>query len=201
MNEQLAQNFLDEIRNSFRNYKNLADKSFAQISDAEFFLAIDEESNSLATITKHLAGNFRSRWTDFLTSDGEKPERQRDLEFVSQDNETRESLIESWESGWLILFATVESLKPDDLSKTVTIRGQAHTVIEALNRAVTHCAYHVGQMVFLAKHFRSSEWQNLSVPRNRSNDFNRYLQTENSKELNRFEAVQSFAGKSPKEPQ
>ena len=198
MNQQLSHNYLDEMRSSFRNYKNLADKSFAQISDADFFRSLDAEDNSIATVTKHLAGNFRSRWTDFLTTDGEKPDRQRDSEFITTENETKENLLELWESGWQILFGSIESLGPEDLSKTVTIRGQAHTVVEALNRAVTHCAYHVGQIVFLAKHFRSSEWQTLSVPRNKSNDFNQYLQTGKGEQLNRFEAVEQFADESQK---
>ncbi len=200
MNEQLAQNYLNEVLNAFRNYKNLADKSFAQISEAEFFRSLDEESNSIATVTKHLAGNFRSRWTDFLTTDGEKPDRHRDAEFVTPENEAREDLIKLWESGWQILLSSIESLAPEDLAKTVTIRGQAHTVVEALNRSVTHCAYHVGQIVFLAKHFRSSEWQTLSVPRNKSNDFNQYLQTEKGEQLNRFDAVRKFADESQKKP-
>lgn len=198
MNQQLSQNYLDEMQSSFRNYKNLADKSFAQISDADFFRSLDAEDNSIATVAKHLAGNFRSRWTDFLTTDGEKPNRNRDSEFISEASETKEDLIKSWENGWSILFGSIQSLQPEDLSKTVTIRGQAHTVVEALNRALAHCAYHIGQIVFLAKYFRSSEWQTLSVPRNKSNDFNQYLQTENVEHLNRFDVVQQFADESQK---
>jgi hypothetical protein len=188
-------NYLTDLLASFRNYKSIADKSFAQISDVEFFRSLDAEANSIAVIAKHLGGNFRSRWTDFLTTDGEKSDRQRDLEFVTLENETREKIIEFWEDGWLILLNSVESLRPEDLSKTVVIRGQAHTVVEALNRALSHCAYHIGQIVFLAKHFRQSEWRSLSIPRNKSNDFNQFLQTEKSEALNRFDAPGEFTDK------
>ncbi len=115
-------NYLTDVTESFRNYKGLADKSFAQISDEEFFRSLDSEANSIGVIVKHLAGNFRSRWTDFLTTDGEKLDRQRDLEFVALENENREKIIEFWESGWLILLNSIESLSPADLSKTVLIR-------------------------------------------------------------------------------
>ncbi|MEP6923909.1 MAG: DUF1572 family protein [Pyrinomonadaceae bacterium] len=198
MDNPVMLNYLADVLASFRNYKSLADKSFAQVSDAEFFRSIDAEANSIAAITKHLAGNFRSRWTDFLTSDGEKPNRHRDLEFVTLENETRQNLLESWENGWMILLAAVESLAPEDLSKTVTIRNEEHTVIEALNRALSHCAYHVGQIILLAKHFRSNDWQTLSVPRNKSQEFNAFVKTrteETSERLDRFGALQEFNAK------
>lgn len=175
MNKSVSENYLNEILHSFRNYKTIAEKSFAQITDAEFFQALDAEANSVAIIVKHLAGNFRSRWTDFLTTDGEKPDRNRDAEFITAETETKKSLLEFWENGWLILLTSIESLTPTDLSKTVRIRGEAHTVVAALNRALAHCAYHVGQIVFLAKHFRSSDWRSLSIPRDQSEEFNQRL--------------------------
>ncbi len=146
-------------------------------------------------IVKHIGGNLISRWTDFLTTDGEKPTRNRDAEFEMIDD-SRPSIMQLWESGWRVLFANVEPLTADDFSKTVTIRGQPHTVIEAINRQLTHYAYHVGQIVFLAKHLRSSDWKTLSVPRNKSNDFNKFLQDRQeagAAEIGRFEAAEVFS--------
>jgi hypothetical protein len=171
----IEENYLQDAFRSFQNYKKLAEKSFAQISEEEFFRALDEESNSIATIVKHIAGNLRSRWTDFLTSDGEKPDRRRDSEFVAFEKETRDSLLEFWETGWRAPLSTIESLQPADLGKIVKIRGENHTVVEAVNRSIAHTAYHVGQIVFLAKHFRSADWQTLSIPRNKSAEYNRFL--------------------------
>lgn len=171
----IAENYLQDALKVFRNYKTLAEKSFAQISDEEFFRALDEESNSIAVIAKHIAGNLRSRWTDFLISDGEKPDRNRDAEFVAFENEMRESLTEFWELGWSAVFATLENLRAADLEKSVKIRGENHTVAEAINRSMTHTAYHVGQIVFLAKHWRAAEWRTLSIPRNKSAEYNRFL--------------------------
>ena len=179
MFEEIAENYLKDALEAFRSQKSLAEKSFAQISEEEFFRAIDEEANSIAMIVKHIGGNLRSRWTDFLITDGEKPDRNRDLEFITE-NDTRESLTQFWESGWQILFATLESLAPEDLSKTVKIRGEDHTVVKAINRALAHAAYHVGQIVLLAKHFRSSDWQTLSIPRNKSAQFNESLAKRNN---------------------
>ena len=159
---------------SFRNYKKLAERAIEQVSDEEFFNAIDTEANSIAVVVKHIAGNLRSRWSDFLTSDGEKPDRNRDTEFELIDD-TRESLMKSWDEGWQTLFDAIEPLTPDDFSKTITIRGQSHTVIEAINRQITHYSYHIGQIVLLAKHFRSTEWKTLSVPKIRSAEFNQFL--------------------------
>ncbi len=167
-------NYHADALTSFRNYKSLADRAIEQISDEEFFATIDEEANSVALIVKHIAGNLRSRWTDFLTSDGEKPGRHRDTEFeLLQD--TRESLMAYWEDGWQTLFNSIEPLTADDFEKQVTIRGEPHTVVEAINRQLTHYAYHTGQIVLLAKHFRSAEWKTLSVPKNRSAEFNQFL--------------------------
>jgi hypothetical protein len=167
-------NYHSDSLTSFRNYKKLAERAIEQVSDKEFFVAIDEEANSIALVVKHIAGNLRSRWTDFLTADGEKPDRYRDSEFAIIDD-TRESLMKFWESGWQALFDAIEPLTSDDFLRTVTIRGEPHTVVEAINRQLTHYAYHIGQIVLLAKHFRSSQWKTLSVPKNRSAEFNKFV--------------------------
>ncbi|MDQ4123930.1 MAG: DUF1572 domain-containing protein [Acidobacteriota bacterium] len=164
----IEENYLQESLKTFLTYKDLAEKSFSQVSDEEFFRALDEESNSIATVAKHIAGNLRSRWTDFLTTDGEKPDRNRDSEFVAFETETRETLLKFWETGWRAVLSTLESLQPADLQKTIKIRGEEHTVVKAITRSLTHMAYHVGQIVFLAKHFRASDWQTLSIPRRKS---------------------------------
>ena len=176
MSQSLAQHYLADAIKTFRDYKKLAERAFAQTSDEDFFKTIDEESNSIAVNIKHMAGNMLSRWTDFLTTDGEKPERDRDIEFVMLPGTTRDDMITYWEKGWQCVFDAVEPLGRDDLMRTVTIRGQDHTVIQALNRQLAHYAYHTGQIVFLAKHFKSSDWQSLSVPRNRSAEFNARIQ-------------------------
>jgi hypothetical protein len=151
----------------FKEMKGLAEKAIAQISDEDFLRIVVDESNSVATIVKHIAGNLRSRWTDFLSTDGEKPDRNRDGEFEAESEDTRRSLMMRWEASWKILFDTLNSLKESDLTKAVTIRGQEHKVVEAINRQLTHYGYHVGQIVFLAKFFASSNWQSLSIPRRR----------------------------------
>ena len=171
----IEENYLQDAFRNFQNYKKLAEKSFEQISDEEFFRTLNDESNSIATITKHIAGNLRSRWTEFLTADGEKPDRSRDTEFVAFENDTRKSLLEFWNAGWQAALSTMESLQPADLEKTVKIRGENHTVVEAINRSIAHTAYHVGQIVFLAKFLRDTDWQTLSIPRNRSADYNSFL--------------------------
>lgn len=171
----IEENYLRDALENFQNYKKLAEKSFEQISDEEFFRTLNDESNSIATIAKHIAGNLRSRWTEFLTADGEKPDRNRDSEFVAFENDTRKSLLEFWNAGWQAALSTMESLQPADLEKTVKIRGENHTVVEAINRSIAHTAYHVGQIVFLAKLLRDTDWQTLSIPHNRSADYNRFL--------------------------
>ncbi len=177
MNDQLlGQHYLDDALQRFRDYKQLAERAFAQISDEEFFRTLDEESNSIAINMKHMAGNMISRWTDFLTTDGEKPERNRDIEFVMLPDTTKDDMLAYWERGWQCVFDAVEPLKPEDLMRTIRVRGQDHTVVQAINRQLAHYAYHVGQIVFLAKHFKSSEWQSLSVPKNRSAEFNAQFQ-------------------------
>jgi Protein of unknown function (DUF1572) len=155
----------------FRYYKRLAERAMEQVGDEQLFSAIDPETNSIAVIIKHMAGNMRSRWTDFLTSDGEKPDRNRDDEFVAPP-ESRAALMDLWEAGWRCVFQALEPLKDDDLSRTVHIRGDAHSVMQAINRQVAHYANHVGQIVLLAKHFAQEQWQSLTIPRNRSAVFN-----------------------------
>ena len=172
MSEAITNEYLKDAIGSFKAYKKLADKAIQQVSDRELFVTLDEEANSIAVVMKHMAGNMLSRWTNFLTSDGEKPDRNRDMEFVIEEGTTKQSVLDYWERGWQAVFAAVEPLQPDDFEKTVNIRGEAHTIVQAINRQMTHYAYHVGQIVFLAKHFRSSEWKSLSVPRNRSAEFN-----------------------------
>jgi hypothetical protein len=191
MFEKIAENYLQDILQAFEGQKKLAEKAFAQISDEEFFKTIDDEANSIAAIAKHLGGNLRSRWTDFLTTDGEKSDRNRDSEFVAE-SDTRESLMEFWKAGWQALFDAVESLSPADLGKTVRIRTEEYTVVKAINRALAHTAQHVGQIILLAKHFRAGQWQTLSIPRNKSNEFNRFL-SEKKNAGNYLEAGQEFA--------
>jgi len=172
--EEIIKNFHADAVESFRNCKKLAERAIEQISDEEFFATIDEEANSVAIVVKHIAGNLVSRWTDFLTTDGEKPDRNRDAEFEMTDD-SRKELMEFWERGWKILFDNVEPLTLEDFSRMVTIRGQEHTIVEALNRQLTHYSYHVGQIVLLAKHFKSTSWSSLSIPKTRSAEFNKFL--------------------------
>lgn len=164
--------YFDEVRRNFRGYKRMADAALAQLTDANFFHALDPESNSAALIVKHLSGNLRSRWTDFLTTDGEKPDRNRDDEFIQEQSLTRHELLRRWDEGFQILFNTIESLTAEDLFRTVTIRGESLTVLQAMNRSLMHTVYHVGQIVYLAKHLRGGEWETLSIPRGKSAELN-----------------------------
>jgi hypothetical protein len=168
---ELASQYLDEIRRQLRGHKRMAETAIAQLEDKDFFTAIDPESNSVAVLAKHIAGNARSRFTDFLTTDGEKPDRFRDQEFEISNNTTREEVMRWWEEGWSQVFSTLDSLKPEDVSRTVTIRQEPHTVMQALNRALAHYAQHIGQIVFLSKHLRLSEWKTLSIPRGKSEEY------------------------------
>jgi hypothetical protein len=191
----IVENYRADAIQSFRNYKKLAERALEQISADDFFQQIDPESNSIAVIVKHIAGNLHSRWRDFLTSDGEKPDRHRDTEFELIDD-TRESLMQFWETGWQTLFDAIEPLTADDFARTVTIRGEPHTVIEAINRQLTHYSMHIGQIVFLAKHFKGAEWKTLSVPRNRSDQFNQFLadkQAAGQSNTNLLNTVAEFA--------
>jgi len=160
--------YLDEARRSFRGHKRLAEGAIAQLSDEQLHAQIDAESNSIAIILRHLAGNMRSRFTDFLISDGEKSNRNRDGEFDEHLRPSREELMATWESGWRTVFDTLDSLAPDDLLRTVTVRGEPHTVLQAINRQVAHYAYHVGQVVFIAKHLKGPDWRTLSIPKARA---------------------------------
>lgn len=198
MNEALAQHYLEDSLASFRAYKKLAEKALDQLSEDELFITLDEEANSIAVIMKHMAGNMLSRWTDFLTTDGEKPDRNRDMEFVIEPKTGKENVLAYWEKGWQRVFDTVESLSSEDLGKKVMIRGKEHTVIQAINRQLMHYAYHIGQIVFLAKHFRSSEWKSLSIPRNKSLEFNKYLGEQKlaSSTEHRFDAASKFVEES-----
>ncbi|MGB8768331.1 MAG: DinB family protein [Candidatus Korobacteraceae bacterium] len=164
--------YLDEAFRSLRGHKRLADAAIAQLTDEQFFAAPDLESNSVAIIVKHMAGNMRSRFTDFLTSDGEKADRNRDREFAAHANAKRDEVLNAWEQNWQLVFDTINSLQPDDLARTVTVRGEPHFVLQAINRQVAHYAYHVGQIVFLAKHWKGADWKTLSVPKGQSEQYN-----------------------------
>ena len=164
--------YIEDSLTLFRYYKQLADRALEQVTDEQLYATLDEEANSIAVIVKHMAGNMRSRWTDFLTSDGEKPDRDRDSEFVNPPA-TRKALLDAWEGGWAILFQALEPLTDADLGRTITIRGETHSVMQAINRQLAHYTHHVGQIVLLAKHFAHDHWKSLSVPRNASAQFNR----------------------------
>jgi Protein of unknown function (DUF1572) len=166
-----AIHYLDEVRRQMRGQKRIGEGAMAQLRDEDFFVALDAESNSVAILVKHLGGNMRSRFTDFLASDGEKPDRFRDREFEVSGATTRAEIMRWWDEGWACVFGAIEALKPEDVMRTVTIRGEAHTVLQAINRQIAHYAGHVGQIVFLAKHLRSSEWKTLSIPRGKSEEF------------------------------
>ena len=168
----LAAHYLEEIARQLRGHKRLAEGAMSQLSDEEFFRAIDAEANSVAIIVKHIVGNQRSRFADFLTSDGEKPNRRRDTEFVIDSSTTRSDVMAWWEQGWKLLFDTIASLKPEDVTRTVMIRNEPHTVLQAINRQIAHYAQHIGQIVFLAKHLKGAEWKTLSIPRGKSEEFN-----------------------------
>jgi uncharacterized damage-inducible protein DinB len=163
--------YLEDSLELFRYYKKQAERAMAQVSDEQLFAPIDAENNSIAIVVKHMAGNMRSRWTDFLTTDGEKPNRDRDMEFV-QPPASREALLRMWEEGWAVVFGALEPLTDADLGRSVTIRGEAHSVMQAVNRQIAHYAHHIGQIVLLAKHFAGDRWQSLTIPKNRSAEFN-----------------------------
>lgn len=169
---ELAAHFLAESRARFAKLKTLAEDAVAQVGDAEYFAALGPDENSLAVLTAHLAGNLRSRWTDFLASDGEKPDRDRDREFELEPDLTRAALAERWEHGWQSLFEAFAALEPADLLRTVTIRGEPHTVVQAVQRQLAHYGYHVGQIVQLARHHAGARWHTLSIPRAGSRSFN-----------------------------
>jgi hypothetical protein len=161
----IEQHYLEDCVFQLRKLKGQAEKAMAQVDDAQFFALIDADANSVALILKHVAGNMRSRWTDFLRSDGEKPDRDRDGEFERETADTRDVILARWEAGWALLFDALTSLQPGDLGKTVAIRGEPHTVVQAINRQMSHYSAHVGQIVLLAKHFAGANWKTLSIPK------------------------------------
>ncbi|MFZ0661058.1 MAG: DUF1572 domain-containing protein [Acidobacteriaceae bacterium] len=168
--------YLEDARAIFRHYKKLADSAVAQVADADLARTLDPEMNSIAIVMKHMAGNMLSRWADFLTTDGEKPTRNRDSEFEDPPA-SRADLLALWERGWDCLFHAIDPLTEADLSRTVTIRGEAHSVTQAINRQLAHLSYHTGQIVLLAKHFQSASWKSLSVPRGQSDTFNQKVRS------------------------
>ena len=163
----IEQHYLEDCVLQLRKLKEQAEKAVAQIDDAQFFQLIDPDANSIALIMKHVGGNMLSRWTDFLTTDGEKPNRDRDSEFETTSNDTRQTILARWEDGWGCMLGALTALTPQDLGRTVSIRGEPHTVVQAINRQFSHYSAHVGQIVLLAKHFAGPKWQTLSMPKRR----------------------------------
>lgn len=164
--------FLTSTRKQFEYYKQLGEKAFDQLSDEKLFWQIDSESNSIATVVKHLWGNMMSRWTDFMTTDGEKEWRQRDAEF-DNDLQSREAMMQKWNEGWNCLFAALDSLNEEDLSKLIYIRNQGHTIMDAINRQLAHYPYHIGQIVYIGKIVLAESWKSLSIPKGKSNEYNK----------------------------
>jgi hypothetical protein len=160
--------YLTDVIRQMRMYKGYVDKALPRVADADLHTALDAQSNSIGVIIKHVAGNLRSRYRDFLTSDGEKPDRLRDTEFEMPERASRAEILRWWDEGWAIAFAAIEALTPDDLGRTITIRGEGYLVIEALNRSIAHTASHVGQIVYLARHFAGPSWTSLTIPRGAS---------------------------------
>jgi uncharacterized damage-inducible protein DinB len=171
MAHQFTTSYLKDAIGVFRYYKKVGERAIAQCPDEDLFTTLDAESNSIAIIVKHMAGNMRSRWTDFLTTDGEKPDRNRDTEFEDAPK-TRAALMELWERGWKLVFDALQPLTEEDSARKVTIRTEPHSVMQAINRQIAHYSYHVGQIVYLARHFAGSQWQTLTVPKKKSAEFN-----------------------------
>jgi hypothetical protein len=168
----IGQSYLEESVRTLRGLKRQADSAIEQLSDEQFFAVLDAESNSVAMLVKHMAGNMRSRWTDFLTTDGEKPDRNRDQEFIIPTGASRSEVLQMWEQGWKLLFDALSSLQPADLARQITIRSEPHSVLRAINRSLAHLALHGGQIVLLAKHWKGHEWKTLSIPRGQSDAVN-----------------------------
>jgi len=166
--DSLGTTMIEDTLLTFRRQKELAERALSQVDDQDFFRTIDAESNSIAIIVKHVGGNLKSRWTDFLTTDGEKPERDRDGEFLVADETNRRAIMAIWEAGWAALFNSFSLLRPADLLATVHVRGESLTAVAAMHRSVAHIAQHVGQIVLLAKHYRATDWKTLSIPRGQS---------------------------------
>jgi len=176
MAHEFSTSYLRDSLSLFRYYKKLTERAMEQVTDEQLFAVLDGEMNCIAIIVKHLVGNMRSRWTDFLVSDGEKPDRKRDTEFEAPP-ETRAELMKMWEQGWDYVFNALEPLSDADIERTVPIRGEAHSVMQAINRQIAHYAYHCGQIVFLAKHLQAKQWKALTVPRGKSEDFDQRVAT------------------------
>ena len=194
MSDELAKHYLETAITEFRSMKKLAERALAQLSETEFFVTLDPESNSIAILVKHMAGNMRSRWVDFLTSDGEKPDRNRDQEFVLDQTTTREQVMQWWEQGWQHVFTALEPLQPEDAMRKVIIRHEPHTVVQAISRQTAHYAEHVGQIVFLAKHLKSADWVTPSVPRGKSEEFNAMM----TERMKNPDTPRTMAGNVPK---
>jgi len=172
MDNSINGNYIESVQKIFRQYKNLGDKAIEQIEEDKIHWQLNEDSNSISILVKHISGNMLSRWTDFFISDGEKEWRNRDEEFIN-DLENKKQLLQVWEKGWHCLFSVIDNLAPSDLSKIVHIRNEPHTVIDAINRQIAHYSYHVGQLVHVAKQIKSSEWKSLSIPKGQSQAFNK----------------------------
>lgn len=167
------ENYLTMASREFSRMKKLADDAMIQLDDEAFFASPGDGDNSVAVIVKHVGGNLLSRWTDFVTADGEKPDRNRDAEFLIMSGDSRERLTAQWQQGWQALFDALKPLRDSDLARQVLIRGEALTVLQAINRQLTHCSYHLGQIVYVAKHYRGTRWHTLSIPVGKSDEFNR----------------------------
>jgi len=167
MTLKFTTSFLEDAFTLFRHYKQMAERAMEQVTDEQLVAVLDPEMNSIALIVKHMSGNLRSRWTNFLTSDGEKPDRNRDSEFV-EPPASRAELFQRWEYGWNCLFSTFETLRPEDLTRKILIRNEAHSVMQAVSRQIGHLAYHCGQIVFLAKHLQHAHWKAITIPRGQS---------------------------------
>jgi hypothetical protein len=181
---EATKSYLESAKKQFLYYKTLGEKAIDQLEPEQLFVTINEDTNSIATIVKHLSGNMLSRWTDFLTSDGEKEWRNRDSEF-EETLKTKEELLKVWDKGWNCFFEAVNGLQPEQLTQIIYIRNEGHTVIEAINRQLAHYPYHIGQMVFYAKILKNSEWESLSIPKNKSNMYN-------SEKFSKEKSIQNF---------
>ncbi len=180
MSENIGVEYLTDALRNFRSYKKLGEEALAQTRDQDIFRLIDPDANSIAMLIKHMAGNMRSRWTDFLTTDGEKADRHRDQEFEIAPGTTRAEVIDGWERGWQCVFQAVTPLKPEDLNRKVLIAGREHSVLQAINRQLLHYAGHVNQIVLLAKHFRGAEWKSLSIPKGQSETYARQFEQQHA---------------------
>lgn len=163
--------YLESIKKQMLYYKTIAEKAMEQLSEEQLFISVNEDTNSIANIVKHMSGNMISRWTDFLTSDGEKPWRERDTEFESFKT-SKKDLLEIWDKGWKCFFYVINSLEPEQLSQIIYIRNEGQTALDAINRQLAHYPYHIGQIVFYAKMLKKGDWDSLSIPKNKSNDYN-----------------------------